>query len=1188
MRNQIGGTMMKTTGFGLLLIGALGIVGMASAQPAAPAGGTKKYTKQETEVTGVAQTNLTKPAPPPKEKKASGPTISLDQFIEKKQGQIQKITDAQITQIQRLIRITGDDDVQKPDFLFRLGEMHAEKQRYYNFQARSLDQKIFDAAPGAKASLTRQQTDYDKQSEKWLLEAVKSYAAARTFKQYDRMDEVLFRLAYLLQTVKREDQAREVFHQLIKDYPNSKYVPEAFLSFAEYYFGKGEMDNALKFYKKVEEFPKSPVYGYAIYKQGWCFINLGDFKTALKVFVDVIAMAKSGRGGDKRQNAALEREAKKDVVKAYARVGTPDKAWEFFSRVGGDFAPKMLEALGEFYWEQGQFKDSTIVYNRIISLNPDSPRVCEWQNKVVRNTLSVGTKKDQVQQLQRLGLAYTKVSKMQNAKKDVIDECKNSYHDTTRELALIWHKEAQRTKNPDTYELTKYVYKEYLDHFGKEKGSYELNFYYAEVLFTRENWKEAADQYTRVVEMNPDPNAKYLKEAAYAAVISWKNALSIADSGEGPDRGHGNDKELKARPLPEFQKKMIGAFDTYIKYVPNAPELVKIKYRKARIYYDYNHFEDATPLFQEIVDKHPGDELAIYSANLLLDSLNVLHKTKQVIALVDKFLKVPELMKDQEFRTQMVLLKTDSMVAEAKRYEAEKNFKECGVSMEQAADSLPTHPKHAERLYDAGLCYTNARLIGQAIRLREALIKDHPKDPLAQKAQFQIASGYQQLASYTKAAEYFEAFATKFPGEKEAATALGNATVYRMGLDDYKSAVEDMNTFIKLYGSRKPQEAANVFFQMAQVYDKQGKADELLKHYQEYLKRWGAQGGVDKQMVAHFLLGLAMWKRSCPSEGVNGACIEVKRVTATGRQKALYEYNKKIKDKKKKLKDLRTQCGPPTKSKITVLDRKKNLVVEAQKHFKEVLKLWAGGAAAKKVPGATPAEQQARIGLAQNAVAGSMMYGAEGIYEDFLRVKFPEGLDFQAPTQFDSKAKAAVKKKKLEESNKKFLAYLETKTKLAEKLTGPSVDKKGLYDFVLDHKVAHWTIAASARIGQVYANFVDQLYTAEIPKDLKEQDEWGNRPREIFCDALVDKAEPIEAKAVSGYGLCLKAATKESWFNEWSTLCEQELNQMQPTEFPLASESKPEWGYVPTLMTPATVMTDLPERANPTLSHNQQ
>ena len=104
------------------------------------------------------------------------------------------------------------------------------------------------------------------------------------------MDEVLFKLAYMLTSVKKEDQAREFFLRLIKDYPNSKYIPDAYLSFAEFYFNKGEMDSALRFYEKVEQFPKSSVYPYAVYKKGWCYVNLGDYKTALETFVGVVRM----------------------------------------------------------------------------------------------------------------------------------------------------------------------------------------------------------------------------------------------------------------------------------------------------------------------------------------------------------------------------------------------------------------------------------------------------------------------------------------------------------------------------------------------------------------------------------------------------------------------------------------------------------------------------------------------------------------------------------------------------------------------------------------------------------------------------------------------------------------------------------------------------------------------------------
>ncbi len=1158
----------------------------AFAQAPAPAQGQAKYTKREIEVQGVPQTELTKPVMPSKDaKKSSGPEMTLDEFVGQRQDKIQKLNQVAIEKFQRLLRVTDDDDPQKADYHFRIAELYSEQQRYYSFQARSLDQKIFEAKPADKPRLQAQQKQFEDDERKWLLKAVESYVAASQFRKYERMDNVLFRLAYLLQSIKKEDQAREFFLRLIKDYPNSRYVPDAYLSFAQFYFEKGEMDAARKFYEKVEQFPKSPVYGYAVYKKGWCYINLGDFKTALQTFVDVIRLAQAGKASDnKLGNQSLEREAKKDVVKAYARTpgAGPDRAWEFFSRVGGDFAPKMTEGLAELYWEQGMFAESTKVFHKLMALNPESPRLCEWQNKVVRNTLSAGTKKDQVQEVNRLGIAFDRVKASPAAKKDLVLECRNAFHDISKELALVWHKEAQRTKNPDTYVLVRYVYKDYLDRFSSEKGSIDMAFYYAEVLWTTQNWREAAEQYTKVVQMDPNPKGKYLKEAAFASVLAWQNALNVDDQGRGPDKQGADDKDLKPKPIPDYQKKMLQAYDTYLKYVPDAPEVVKITYRKARIYYEYNHCEEALPHFQTIFQKYPDNELAEFSANTFLDCLNILGRVKDTVAWVDRFMEMPHLMKNPDFAKQMVGLKVDSLVIEAQQYEKAGNFKECGLSFLAAAESMPDHPKHAERLYNAGQCFQNGRLIGRAVAVRNELIKAHPDDPLAKRSLYKIANGYHQLAYYREAAANYETFATRFPGEPEASDALNNAYKFRVGLggpENYNLALKDLNDYVKYYGAKMPLEAADVFFQMGEVYEKENKIPEHIRHLEAYIKQWGAKGSIEKLILAHFKLGEYYWKKGCASEDANGACMKIERVSATGRQRAFYEINKKITDKSKKLKEKeRTQCGPPTTSKITLIERAKNFSKSAQDHFASALKIYNNGEAVKKIR--QSADRQSRVNLAINAAAGSLFYQGEKLYEDFLRIKVPEGLTFQAPSKFDTPKKAKAKTERLKADQKKFTAYLEQKGKLAEKLAGPSADRKGVYDKVLDYKVAHWVIAASARIGQVWANFKDQLYTSPIPKELKVQDEWGNRPREMFCDALADAAEPIEKKAITYYEVCLKAATKESWFNEWSGMCEVELNQIQPSEYPLAAEARPEAGYVSTLITPARVVPEI--ASNPT------
>ena len=49
-------------------------------------------------------------------------------------------------------------------------------------------------------------------------------------------------------------------------------------------------------------------------------------------------------------------------------------------------------------------------------------------------------------------------------------------------------------------------------------------------------------------------------------------------------------------------------------------------------------------------------------------------------------------------------------------------------------------------------------------------------------------------------------------------------------------------------------------------------------------------------------------------------------------------------------------------------------------------------------------------------------------------------------------------------------------------------------------------------------------------------------------------ADPLENLSVGAYSFCLDTSTRNNWFNSWSKLCERELGQIRPAEFPTASE----------------------------------
>jgi tetratricopeptide (TPR) repeat protein len=291
----------------------------------------------------------------------------------------------------------------------------------------------------------------------------------------------------------------------------------------------------------------------------------------------------------------------------------------------------------------------------------------------------------------------------------------------------------------------------------------------------------------------------------------------------------------------------------------------------------------------------------------------------------------------------------------------------------------------------------------------------------------------------------------------------------------------------------------------------------------------------------------------------------VKRVIAGGKASLVKAALKKGgKGKKKGLKGapIRTQCGPETKSKITMHARKPGLAKQAQEHFAQALKLFAGGKA--KVAGKDPADKAVREAEMMYAVALAKFAQTESEYEKFLAIQVPTGLVF-----------GETNKKKNDESIKKFKKWIEDKSKFLEATSAA-------YQGVITLKQAHWAIAALARIGQLYQNFADQLYTVEIPKPPKtppgiDAEEFHQMFTDAYCDQMSDQAEPLDRKATEGFSKCLAKSTELFWYNEWSGMCEAELYQLKPRDYPMAVEIRAQPGYVEPKLDMAKAVLDVKE-----------
>ncbi len=206
--------------------------------------------------------------------------------------------------------------------------------------------------------------DLERRAQNLLDEELKMLGRiARDFPDYLRRDEALYRLGFTLLDRDRPDVALGYIRSLLTEYPASPYVPHGFLAFANHFFNQEKIDQAIKLYEKVLAFENPDATPLAHFKLGWCWLNKGEHQKSLESFVNAASAAQRLDG---QTGIALREEALKDLVRAYANVGVPEKALEFFERIDEDRINDMLERLGTAYFDDGRYRES-IVINRQVS-----------------------------------------------------------------------------------------------------------------------------------------------------------------------------------------------------------------------------------------------------------------------------------------------------------------------------------------------------------------------------------------------------------------------------------------------------------------------------------------------------------------------------------------------------------------------------------------------------------------------------------------------------------------------------------------------------------------------------------------------------------------------------------------------------------------------------------------------------
>ena len=556
--------------------------------------------------------------------------------------------------------------------------------------------------------------------------------------------------------------------------------------------------------------------------------------------------------------------------------------------------------------------------------------------------------------------------------------------------------------------------------------------------------------------------------------------------------------------------------------------IVDIKFAKADTLRRAGHTDAAAVIFRDILAHHRQHATAEFAANLVLDMYNQQGREAELVALNQQLLDDLEFLRGKD--SLATRLRENQIVAERRSAEAlEKQaqqtgnlatFVACGEAYLRIYNAGPEAPRANEVLYNAGVCFEQGRSLAAAITAFQLLRKYYPTDDRSVQALARLGSMYADFAFYQQAATALEEYATKYPNAPAAKAALSDAVQYRKGLGDDKKAIADTATYVAKYQRSKTSvaDAAAAQWSLTAVLDKQNDRPTMIRHLRDYIARFGRTGTIENLITAQTKLGQELWAQACPVTSRDGQCIRVQRERALGATST--------RQRQRRGSALPTQCGAASKATVTVIARNPRDVLAAQAAFRQAVAL---------AQGATNNLTGNALAAATYALALAQFHLAEVDFENYIAIGFPTGLDFDPRKP----AVAAA-------SNKRFARWLDHKQR-----AGAVAKEK--YQAVFATKEASNAIAAASRIGQIMQSLSDQLYSAEIPTDVR-TGEFAEDKIASYCDVLTTIAEPIEAQAIASYGRCLRRSTELGWFSSWSSLCERELGQLRPSEFPSAFE----------------------------------
>ena len=779
---------------------------------------------------------------------------------------------------------------QKAEMLMRLAELYWEQSKYeYATEMRKYDEeyeKWFNLAAEQQKKQAEPKVEATR-STAYTRKAIENYRVIlQNYPNYPRIDEALFFLAFSLGDVGEEEESRDMYEKLVKNYPRSSTIPDAYNALGEYFFNHNNAYKALQNFKKAAGFKESRIYTYALYKLAWCYFNVGEHEQAITTMDDLV------KETDRRIEAegveagiSLKEEALRDMVTFFAEIGDLAKAKEYFTRLGEKrYYRQMLSRLGGIYKEQGKTDEAIETYRTLIAETPNSPDNAANQDEIVNAYWNKDRFDEANEEINRLVESYGRNSSWtasNKENKEAVKEAERLIEKNLYKVATDSHQQALKRKAAKLLQLAEENYKRYLDYFSGGQRSYEMRFWYAEVLYKLKKFDVAADEYERVVDA--DGKGKFLKDAAINTIFSIDEFIKseskkwIKETDEQRKRQL-TEKDPKKKyasiPLREWESRLIKACDTYARVLPNDDKTFNVRFRAADLLFDHNEFKLANERFLDIIRANPKSQLAQDSVHTILNSSAKIEDWLTLNAAAREFYNNPDVGKTEAFKGELLDIYSRASFKIAESQASEEKFSDAARGFDAFYREFPKSEVRDLALYNASFYFGRAGDRGKQVELRREFVETFPKPvgkesaekQLFEKSLILLAQHYESLADYKQAADLYRRLFDANPkfaadGFGTSQDSLYNSALFRQSLGDVAGAVKDFTDYTTTWP--EDPEVLSTRMRTARILKDAKKTDEAMAAYKVF---WTDL----KLQKSHFSIVMQAWVEYGRLQGVKG------------------------------------------------------------------------------------------------------------------------------------------------------------------------------------------------------------------------------------------------------------------------------------------------------------------------------